>query len=257
MPVMSRKYAHYIRWIMFKLLRKKVGDYRIYEEALRGKRGLEIGGPSGMFRKGGIIPIYPIVQSLDGFGFVKPVKWGGHPLESGKTFLYCREKEPGYQFIGDAVDLKGIADSSYDFVLASHVLEHVANPIKAIREWLRVLRRGGALLLAVPDKEFIFDHARPVTSLEHLVRDFEGGVEEDDLTHLPEIVALTDIRMDSHVPDLEFLKTRGLCNYEHRCLHHHVFDRRLMAEIPHYLELQTLSVETAPPHHIITLARKP
>jgi SAM-dependent methyltransferase len=50
------------------------------------------------------------------------------------------------------VDLQRLpfADSTYDFVFASHVLEHVPNDRKAIQEIRRVLNRNGIAMLPVP-----------------------------------------------------------------------------------------------------------
>lgn len=42
------------------------------------------------------------------------------------------------------------ADASQDYVYASHVLEHLTDPNVAIREWFRVLRVGGHMILTVP-----------------------------------------------------------------------------------------------------------
>lgn len=44
-------------------------------------------------------------------------------------------------------------DGSQDFVIASHVVEHLANPIKAFLEWQRVLKVGGYVYLIVPKRE--------------------------------------------------------------------------------------------------------
>ena len=41
-------------------------------------------------------------------------------------------------------------DQSQDAVHASHVLEHVPDPAASLREWFRVLKAGGHLLLFVP-----------------------------------------------------------------------------------------------------------
>lgn len=43
-----------------------------------------------------------------------------------------------------------VPDASFDVVLCSEVLEHVPDPLAAIREFSRVVRPGGALLLTSP-----------------------------------------------------------------------------------------------------------
>ena len=80
---------------------------------------------------------------------------------------------------------EGLANFS---MLASHVLEHLANPLGALAEWRRVVGAGGHILLIVPQREGTFDHRRPVTKLEHLRADARELTGEDDLTHLPEIL---------------------------------------------------------------------
>jgi len=74
------------------------------------------------------------------------------------------------QYICDATDLGMIPDESYDFLLSCNSLEHMANPLKAMGEWLRILKHGAYLLIIVPDKRYTFDHLRPITSFEHLLR---------------------------------------------------------------------------------------
>lgn len=75
--------------------------------------------------------------------------------------------------IDDGEILLSIADASVDFVIANHMIEHCQNPIGTIEQHLRVLKPGGILYMAVPDKRYTFDCDRPVTSLEHLIRDAE------------------------------------------------------------------------------------
>lgn len=58
--------------------------------------------------------------------------------------------------IGDAVSLP-IFDSSLDYVASSHVLEHVANPIRALVEWQRVTKSGGYVYCVVPNRRVTFD----------------------------------------------------------------------------------------------------
>lgn len=118
----------------------------------------------------------------------------------------------------------GIADYSYDFLLSSNCLEHVANPLKALFEWHRVLRPGGYLILVLPRKDGTFDHRRSVTTFEHIFSDFKKGVGEDDMTHLEEILQLHDLSLDPPAGTLEQFRARSLKNGENRTLHHHVFD---------------------------------
>lgn len=63
-------------------------------------------------------------------------------------------KQVGYERIIDGVDLERaplpIPDASYDVVIASHVLEHLENAPDALKDWLRVVRPGGHLLIGVP-----------------------------------------------------------------------------------------------------------
>jgi SAM-dependent methyltransferase len=74
--------------------------------------------------------------------------------------------------VDDGERLDKIPDSSLDFVIANHFLEHCPNPILAIMNMLRVLKEGGILYLSIPDKRYTFDSERPVTGLEHLIKDY-------------------------------------------------------------------------------------
>jgi SAM-dependent methyltransferase len=76
----------------------------------------------------------------------------------------------------DADGLAPIPDSSLDVVIACHVIEHLANPIAALREFERVLRSQGRLVLVVPDRNSTFDCARQPTHLAHALAKFRQGV---------------------------------------------------------------------------------
>jgi hypothetical protein len=75
-------------------------------------------------------------------------------------------------------------DNSLDYVVASHVIEHVANPVAALAEWYRVLRPGGLIYLVVPDRRYTFDQPRPLTTVEHLIEDFVRKTTASDATHI-------------------------------------------------------------------------
>lgn len=88
--------------------------------------------------------------------------------------------------LDDAENLKAVAPSSQDFVIANHVIEHMANPIRALLSWSSVLKAGGRLFLAVPDKRFTFDLDRPYTELGHLFEDYDDPSRERDFLHFLE-----------------------------------------------------------------------
>lgn len=54
---------------------------------------------------------------------------------------------------GDAQYLASIPDESFDFVYSSHCLEHMHNVRVALKNWFRVVRRGGYLIIAIPHRD--------------------------------------------------------------------------------------------------------
>ena len=66
------------------------------------------------------------------------------------------------------VELTG-RPKGYDWIIASHVIEHVPDLAAFINDCDAILRDGGVLSLAVPDKRYCFDRMRPLTSLQSVV----------------------------------------------------------------------------------------
>lgn len=59
--------------------------------------------------------------------------------------------------------------NGYDWIIASHVIEHTPNLVGFLCECESLLRDGGVLSLAVPDKRFCFDRLRPPTGLQAVI----------------------------------------------------------------------------------------
>jgi SAM-dependent methyltransferase len=85
--------------------------------------------------------------------------------------------------VDDGTKLGTIADGTYEFVIAAHVIEHLTDPIGALANWCRVVRPGGLVFLIVPDKRATFDRRRVRTTIEHLVLDYQRPSKERDYEH--------------------------------------------------------------------------
>jgi SAM-dependent methyltransferase len=94
--------------------------------------------------------------------------------------------------IDDGETLATLGDGSQDFVIANHFIEHTQDPIGTLAAHLRVLRPGGILYLAVPDQRETFDRDRPLTELDHLVRDHAEGPAGSRSGHFDEWARLVD-----------------------------------------------------------------
>lgn len=236
-----------------KTVKKKCKNIDVYVNALKNKYGLEIGGPSSYFRHD--IPLYPHIKGLDGCNFSEKTIWHGKS-KGGWNYKYDESGRTGFLYISDTVNLSSIEESKYDFIITCHVLEHIANPIKAFKEWIRVIKNDGYLLVIIPHRDGTFDHKRQITPLGHLISDYNEEVGEDDLSHLDEILNLHDLSMDKPAGDSESLRVRSLDNFNNRCFHHHVFDTNSVLQLFDYLNLQICTIDLMKPYHIIVLAKK-
>jgi SAM-dependent methyltransferase len=120
---------------------------------------------------------------LKGRGIEIGALWRRFPLPSRAHAWYVdhldskRLEEHYPELRGQILDPDLIAEAtrlpvsprSLDFVIASHVLEHLPFPLRALRAWYEVLGPGGVLLLRVPDKRYTFDKGRNRTPLARLV----------------------------------------------------------------------------------------
>ena len=254
----TRGIAGLLSAVYFRLcpvLPMRTESFQKIEGTLRGKNGIEIGGPSYIFTANGLFPVYPLAGNIDNCNFGGKTVWEGD-IKAGQTFQFDPNKPPGRQYIVEARAMENIPSASYDFVLSSHTLEHTANPILALSEWIRLLKDQGTLVLLLPHKDATFDHRRPVTTMQHLIADFNAGMNEDDLTHMPEIMALHDLKRDPEAGDFAAFKARSERNLENRCFHQHVFDTQLAVKLVDHMDLRIQAVEAILPMHILVVAQK-
>lgn len=105
---------------------------------------------------------------------------GGYP--PAHDFIGVDKNYPGY----DGTNLP-FPDESMKTVHSSHSLEHIENPTECLREWYRVLKVGGHMVIAVPHQylyekrkklpsNFNRDHKRFYT-LSNLIREIEEALD--------------------------------------------------------------------------------
>jgi len=92
------------------------------------------------------------VRAPDRFSNLRLIRFSDDPIVDDRWF---RTREVSI-FAGDnSLDIQAIdrLDESYDVIVCSHVIEHVADDRQAIRELTRILSPRGFLILAYPRAE--------------------------------------------------------------------------------------------------------
>jgi len=208
---------------------------KLLSDITNDKIGVEIGGPSPTGTT-----IYKNAKSLDNVIFRKNTIWSSDTTEE---YNFYKDKK-GKVIINDAVNIFQVKDEFYDFCFSSHCLEHIANPLKAIREWLRIIKKEGYIIIIVPEKSVCFDHKRSYSKFATLLMQYEKNVGEDDLSTLPEILQKHDLSMDPPAGNFEAFTRRSLDNVNNRCLHHYVYNDDLLMKICEYFNCQFVYKET-------------
>ena len=136
-------------------------------------------------------------------------------------------KEPHHLRDLDKEGLSGLADDHYDFAVLSHVIEHVADPVRVLAEVFRVLRIGGLAVIVAPDKRFTFDHARGITRFEDLLVAHERHIQDvPDERYLDFLAALYPAAIEQGGPAL----ADALAAVRARREHAHVWDSAAFTE---------------------------
>lgn len=159
---------------------------------------------------------------------------------------------------GEALTL--LPEASADFVIANHFIEHTEDPIATLLAHARVLRDGGTLFMAVPDRGAGVDVAREGTSWEHLTADHREGAERSRAAHYEEWARLVDARLGNIDPE-DVAAHAAMLQERAHSIHFHAwspeefaaFVRRAGQEFGLPLEL----VEVVPNlHEFIVIARR-
>jgi SAM-dependent methyltransferase len=161
--------------------RRTVRSSALAERWLRGLRGVEIGG-----------------AAHNDFG-LDTVNVDRYP-ELDTVFKREELRACGRAMPVDVVafgDALPFADGEFDFVLASHVIEHFWDPIGALEEWRRVASRY--VFVVVPHRDRTFDRERPLTPLSELVERHASGSRSDEDRHWSVWTLETFVELCRHV----------------------------------------------------------
>jgi SAM-dependent methyltransferase len=139
----------------------------------------------------------------------------------------ARERLVPVDIIDDGEKLSTIGTSSQDFVIANHFIEHCENPIDTLGNLMRVLKPGGMLFMAIPDKRYTFDIDRPITPFDHIVRDYRESPAWSREGHYDEWVRVVE-KVEGDGPTAERKKTLMDMAYS---IHFHVWTQKELVEM--------------------------
>jgi hypothetical protein len=80
-------------------------------------------------------------------------------------------------------------DAPFDYVIASHLLEHLPDPVGWLQQVAEILVDGGVLSLVIPDKRFSFDTNRTPTEISEWVDAYLRGLTTPSFRQLYDFLA--------------------------------------------------------------------
>jgi SAM-dependent methyltransferase len=131
-----------------------------------------------------------LARFCDGNGV--DVGFGGDPIVPHAICMdlpaaYARYKANPQHLHGSAETLHWFRDGALDWVFSSHVLEDFSDTEGVLREWLRILRPGGRLILFLPDEPTYRAHCKSEgkpPNAHHIYADFGPGRVKQSLARI-------------------------------------------------------------------------
>jgi len=127
-----------IRWLLNRLLKKTSSLLRKINAC--SQSGLDVGCGEGNF--------IHYLTSQNVINHLVAVDLDHRKLRLAK-WLY-----PNYTYLNADIKQLNFKDNTFDYVIASEVLEHIPAPIEAMREIQRVAKKGAYFIFSVPHEPF-------------------------------------------------------------------------------------------------------
>lgn len=148
-------------------------EMRLAHQYCQGK-GIELGAAAhNPFGLSGAINVAPITDDANKPDYIE-----------FQFYKKSQEEICGYYAL---VDLPGeahaipVEDSSQDYIISSHVVEHLPDTISAFLEWNRVLKAGGIIFMIFPKRNaLVADQCRAITPLREFIEDYHQKITAKD-----------------------------------------------------------------------------
>lgn len=156
--------------------------------------------------------------------------------------LTCKSRSFERRYINDIASILTNEHTKYDLVILNNVVGYSPNPLKLLSYCKNLFNDGGYILVIIPHKNSNLNYRRPVTTLEHLISDFNSDTKEDDITHYEEILNFYDYKLDDRIGDIKELAKCLNNNKDEVKLEYHVFNILTSVELMDYAGYKIVDV---------------
>jgi len=88
--------------------------------------------------------------------------------------------------------LSKIPSNSVDCIYSSHSLEHSPNPISALIDYIRVIKKDGIVYSIIPNKEYTYDKNRKSTNIDYLINKYQNNLWSYEINEYRDVFMNTD-----------------------------------------------------------------
>ena len=159
-------------------------------------------------------------------------------LEKRNNFRYHRTKfvEVDIIFRNSEPPLISLEDNCVDTVFSNQSLEHSSNPIAALMDYIRVIKKGGIVYTIIPNKNFTYDVNRKTTSVNKLIEKYKTDNWEFTLEEFDEL--FQNSLDHDHFPDKSHEKVIEAFEENDGTNHIYCFDEDSTLELISFLSSQ-------------------
>lgn len=111
---------------------------------------------------------------------------------------------------GNAELMQGVENEKYMTVYTSHLLEHLNSPIEAIKNWFRILKKGGHLIISVPHRD-LYERKKELPSNWNLDHKFFILPEKEEEPHTKSLKGLVKEALKDESYQIKSLKVQDTC----------------------------------------------